>query len=458
VCAFVVTIPTGITHLPADQISTRPTDQKIAPSALPYVEEALRWLPTLNEANEAIRMEPVYSLPLVAPFSGTPQNPTKRILLADDNLDLREYVTQMLAPYYTVESVADGQAALEAALVRPPDLVLTDVMMPRLDGFALLKALRADPRTRTVPVIVLSARAGEEASLEGMDAGADDYLSKPFSTRELLTRVRAHLNLRQIRQETEEQLRHFNEMLEKGIAQRTAELVQRNQDLDRFAYVASHDLKSPLRAIDNLAHWIAEDTRELLPAASQEHLHKMRSRVKRMEKLLDDLLVYSRSGRHQYPTELVDIAKLIDDIVNLLAIPEAFLITTETPLPVVVTARVPLEVVLRNLLANAIKHHERADGKVLITAHDQGDVIEFTVQDDGPGIAEKYHKRIFEIFQTLKPRDVMEGSGMGLAIVKRIVESRGGTISVTSAEGQGATFRFTWSKEAARPNPQEQTA
>ena len=454
--AFGVTIPVGMAHLPADQVSLTPTDQKIASGALPYVEEALHWLPPINQENEQAKVEPI-SLPTPAfPFSGTPGSPTKHILLADDNLDLREYVARLLAPFYIVEAVTDGQAALEAALIRPPDLVLTDVMMPRLDGFALLKALRADPRTRTVPVIVLSARAGEEASLEGIEAGADDYLSKPFSARELLTRVRAHLNLHQIRQETEEQLRQFNEMLEKGIAQRTQELVQRNQDLDRFAYVASHDLKSPLRAIDNLAHWIAQDTRELLPAASQEHLRKMRSRIKRMEKLLDDLLAYSRSARHQYPTELVDTAQLIDDIVNLLAIPEAFTITTEAPLPVLVTARVPLEVVLRNLLANAIKHHARVDGKVLVAADDQGDMIEFTVQDDGPGIAEKHHTRIFEIFQTLQPRDVMEGSGMGLAIVKRFVESRGGTIRVASVEGQGATFRFTWPKDAARSNPPEQ--
>ena len=248
------------------------------------------------------------------------------------------------------------------------------------------------------------------------------------------------------RKRYERELQQINETLELRVAERTRELTQRYEELDRFAYVASHDLKAPLRAIEHLATWISEDADELLPAKSKAHLDKMRSRIKRMEGLLDDLLAYSRADRYTSKPEKVDTGQLVDEVIKLFALPEGFAITAQPAMPVAVTERVPLELILRNLLSNAIKHHNRRDGHVQVTARDLGKTIEFAVSDDGPGIDPQFHERIFQMFQTLQPRDKVEGSGIGLAVVKKVLESRGGKINVESAEGQGATFKFIWPK------------
>ncbi|MBX9252790.1 response regulator [Desmonostoc muscorum CCALA 125] len=196
---FTVLIPTGYAHLPPDRISATRTLTSTALGAAPYLEEALRWLPEEGSGEWGIGNREMASSP-PTPYSPLP-TPSARILLADDNADMRDYVKRLLSQHYEVEAVPDGLAALDSARERLPDLVLTDVMMPFLDGFGLLQALRADPQTRKVPIILLSARAGEEARVEGLEAGADDYLIKPFSARELLVRVEAALKMAGLRQE-----------------------------------------------------------------------------------------------------------------------------------------------------------------------------------------------------------------------------------------------------------------
>jgi PAS domain S-box-containing protein len=242
----------------------------------------------------------------------------------------------------------------------------------------------------------------------------------------------------------EAQLRQLNETLEERVRERTAELERSNRELDRFAYVASHDLKAPLRAIDNLSTWLDQDVHDLLPPTSQEHLNKLRGRVLRMERLLDDLLAYSRAGRVQHTPQRVETGALVRAIFDLQAPPPDFQLTVEEPMPVLFTQRVPLETVLRNLIGNAIKHHQRPDGHIRVGAEQQDGLVKFHVCDDGPGIAPEYHERIFELFQTLQPRDQLEASGMGLAIVKKTVESAGGQIGIQSHEGEGTCFMFTW--------------
>ena len=246
--------------------------------------------------------------------------------------------------------------------------------------------------------------------------------------------------------QAEAELKMLNQMLEQRVAERTEELTLRNAELDQFAYVASHDLKAPLRAIEHLAAWINEDVGDLLPARSKQHLAKLRNRTTRMVRLLDDLLLYARAGRFQYSTHRVDIGAMLADIIRLVTPPQGFNVTVQGPMPVFVTSRVPLEMVLRNLIDNAIKHHHRADGWVYITANQPGNMLEFAVVDDGPGIDPIFHERIFQMFQSLQSHDLVEGSGMGLAVVKKTVEGQGGSLRVASSKDQGATFYFTWPK------------
>ena len=226
---FTVTLPAGTAHLPAGMIGGAEGGTAPGRFGAAELEEALRWLP---EPDAAVPSAPEKAWTL----------PRAVVLLADDNADMRAYITRLLGPLYEVRAFADGQAALEAALDSPPDLVLSDVMMPRLDGFGLLRALRADERCQRLPVILLSARAGEEATVAGLDTGADDYLVKPFSARELLARVRTHVELGWRR-------RAWADELELQVRQRTAELeakVEWIKLLDEItrAIAAHQDLRS----------------------------------------------------------------------------------------------------------------------------------------------------------------------------------------------------------------------
>jgi PAS domain S-box-containing protein len=220
------------------------------------------------------------------------------------------------------------------------------------------------------------------------------------------------------------------------------------QELDQFAHVASHDLKAPLRGIANLAQWIQDDLEDQLPAQSAEHMQLLQGRVRRMEALIDGILAYSRAGRRLSPPEPVNTGSLLHEIVELLALPAGVTIQVDEGMPTLVAERVPLQQVFMNLLSNAVKYARaiRPDVRVHIGWRDTGEAFEFTVSDNGPGIAPEYHERIWGMFQTLAARDKVEGTGIGLSVVKKIVESRGGHVSLESAPDQGATFHFTWPK------------
>jgi len=208
--AFTIVMPLGSAHLPSGGVTSERLPPPIEPRAQAFVEEALRWLP-----NDRLPEYPIQAEPEPYSFTAAGSAGKAFVLIADDNADMRDYLCRLLGNFYTVEAVNDGQAALEAAQRRRPDLVLSDIMMPQLDGFGLLRAVRGDNGLRDVPVILLSARAGEEASVEGLEAGADDYLVKPFGARELLARVRAKLDLAALRREAlrvENELRRESQM------------------------------------------------------------------------------------------------------------------------------------------------------------------------------------------------------------------------------------------------------
>ena len=210
---FIVRVPLGSQHLLQDQVGSKRTAAQPTTGANSFVVEALRWLPYADQRAAAGSELPSIQGDPTGPAASTQRADDDRplVLVADDNADMRQYIVRLLGQHYRTEAVPDGEAALAAARARTPDLILTDVMMPRLDGFGLLQALRADPRTSGVPVILLSARAGEESRIEGMQEGADDYMVKPFSAKELLARVTAHLKMAQMRRESSEALRASDE-------------------------------------------------------------------------------------------------------------------------------------------------------------------------------------------------------------------------------------------------------
>ena len=238
------------------------------------------------------------------------------------------------------------------------------------------------------------------------------------------------------------------------LARYTRALERSNLELDAFAYAASHDLKAPLRVIHNASTWIEEDLAGKLTAEMSENMNLLRSRVLRMDRLLDDLLEYSRIGREtdDRHTEAISGTVLMENIQGLISPPDGFIVDATPSLAGIEVFRMPLQQILINLISNAIKHHDRKTGHIQVSVEDLGADWRFSVKDDGPGIPAEYHEKIFKMFQTLKPRDQVEGSGMGLAMVRKHIDVAGGELKLESAVDQGSTFSFTWPKDNGRTN------
>ena len=235
----------------------------------------------------------------------------------------------------------------------------------------------------------------------------------------------------------------------KQLAKMTRQLRRSNEELDQFAYITSHDLRAPLRGIANLSTWIEEDLGPAMTGEARKQMELLRGRVHRMEALINGLLEYSRVGRAKGKQEDVDVNRLLAEVIDLLAPSDGARVEVAAPMPTIPADRLRLQQVFMNLIGNALKHG-KASGvvpHVRVSAADAGRFVEFAVADNGPGIAPEFHERIFVIFQTLAPRDKVEGTGVGLSLVKKIVEANGGSIRVDSREGTGATFTFTWPKE-----------
>jgi signal transduction histidine kinase len=229
-------------------------------------------------------------------------------------------------------------------------------------------------------------------------------------------------------------------------------LARSNADLEQFAYVASHDLRAPLRGIASLADWLEEDLGEGIDEGVKKHLDTLRGRVRRLDALISGIAVYSRAGRRPESVEVIDVAQVLRDVVDLAAPDDGVEVAPVTPLPVVRAPRTPFQQIFLNLISNAIKHGGSGGRRIEVGAADEGDAWCFTVRDFGPGIAPEYHEKIFGLFQRLASRDRVEGTGIGLALVKKLVERYGGKVWVESAPGEGAAFSFTWPKRVAAEN------
>jgi len=416
---FTVTIPLGDGHL--DQASVKGIERGATRSMTDaFVEEAQRWIPGPTIERREVAIEP-------AP--GTPAEKRPRVLWADDNSDMRQYVAGLLSTRYDVEAVADGRAALEAARREAPDVLLTDVMMPHLDGFELLRELRATEGLRDVPVIMISARAGEESRITGLDAGADDYLIKPFSARELMARVDAHVRMALMRK----------------AARRNQLDAERRKD--EFLATLAHELRNPLAPVRNAVAILN------MKGPNDPELQWARDVINRqmqqMSRLVDDLLDVSRisHGKIELKREKLELARVIRGAVEAsrpLIEQNAHELSVTIPTEAIYldADETRLIQVFCNLLNNAAKYSENR-GRISINAvHAGGDVI-VTVRDTGFGIPRDVLPHVFEMFTQADPTKERSksGLGVGLTLVKRLIELHGGSVEARS-EGPGKGSEF----------------
>jgi signal transduction histidine kinase len=394
------------------------------------VEEARRWLPDPDAPVGP--PESTVTGPLAAGAT-TGSGGRGRIVWADDNADMRDYVRRLFGAHYDVEAVADGQAALTAARACRPDLVLADVMMPELDGFGLLRALRADPGMRTLPVILLSARAGEESCVEGLEAGADAYLVKPFSGRELLAHVSAHIELGRMRARIEEE--------------RAKALREADRRKDEFLATLSHELRTPLNAMLGWVRLLRSGRMDA--ATTRQGLEVVERSVTHQARLITDLLDVSRiiSGTLTLDAGLVDLGAVVDDVIETMrptAETKALTLTAELPdnvVPVVGDAG-RLRQVVDNLVSNAVKFTP-SGGHVLVRLARADARVRLSVSDTGKGIRAEFLPHIFERFRQADSTSTrgQAGLGLGLAIARHIVDlHHGGIHAASDGEGKGTTF------------------
>jgi signal transduction histidine kinase len=393
-----------------------------------FVEEARRWLPNADATSTSTAV--ASRAPLLVDGADRPA----RVLVVDDNADMREYLARVLTPHWTVETAVDGEAALTSIRARCPDVVLTDVMMPNLDGFGLVARLRANEATAALPVIVLSARIGEESRIEGLEVGADDYLVKPFSARELVARVQVHVSLAQLR-------RRLLDRAEE--ARRAAEDATRAKD--EFLAMLGHELRNPLSPIVlavELMHRRGVNSKELSVIERQ---------VKQLMRLVDDLLDVSRIARgkvdlHKERTSIAEVVKRAAETTQPLFQQRQQALAVDVPGDLFVDGDpTRLQQVFANLLTNASKYSDPGTG-VAVSAKPAKDRVEIRVRDHGIGIRPEMTERVFDLFvQQPQALDRAAGGlGLGLAIVKNLVVSHGGSVRVESdGPGTGSEFIVT---------------
>lgn len=425
---FTIQIPFGKMHLPPELVSA--TEKHIDTTFLKgaFLREAEGLLD--NDA-AAIDQEEVT-------LDGK-----ATILVVDDNSDMRQYLARLLEGNYIVKTAVNGRDALEKIAQQRPDLVLSDIMMPVMDGKELLHHLKNNPATFYIPLIFLSARAGDEARVDGLEDGADDYLVKPFSTKELLAKIKAQISASKTLLQRTADLNSANEAL-----------VRTNKELMDFAFIASHDLQEPLRKIQTFAHMLLEQQKDEYIDADL-YLQKVITSAHRMSQLITDLLEYSKLNRKTYNLEPVELEKVVAHVIEdfELLIQQRHATVHVTGLPVIKAIPVQMNQLFSNLLGNSLKFSKK-DPVIHITAcqlspqqqeginglHSHLKYYEIKIKDNGIGFDQKYAEKVFTIFQRLVKGSEYEGTGIGLTICRRIVENHEGMIHVMSEIDNGSTF------------------
>ncbi len=431
---FIVLLPTGTAHLPDEHIVFGHDLPNTTSVRAAFVEEAWRWLPEQSRGSVGRNDS--------SPSSHTSHTSPARILLADDNADMRDYLKHLLQPDYEVEAVTNGADALAAAHRQIPDLVLSDIMMPGVDGLQLLHQLRSHSSTREVPIILLSARAGEESRVEGLEMGADDYLIKPFSARELLARVRTNLELSRLRKQAQAERA---QRIQQQAARVEAETANRMKD--EFLQVLSHEIRTPLNGMLGWVKMLSQG--KLDRAATARALETIERNALAQAKLVDDLLDVSRIIRGQLRLEkhslsLISVIKQAIETVRPQA--EGKNISIECMLDgsasCVFGDASRLQQVVWNLLTNAVKFTP-SGGRVEVCLEASGSDALLKIKDTGIGINADFLPYIFDRFRQADASTTRSygGLGLGLTIVRHLVEMHGGTVQADSpGRSLGATF------------------
>jgi two-component system sensor histidine kinase/response regulator len=360
-------------------------------------------------------------------------NKKVNILLVDDrtdNLISLESILEQEGRH--IFKALSGNEALKIALNEEIGLILLDVQMPEMDGFEVARLLKENSKTKDIAIIFVTAISKEEKfTMQGYEEGAVDYLHKPLE-----------INIVQAKVAVFEKL-----YLQKMDLQRYAQKVEQiNKQLDEFVYIVSHDLKAPLRGLSSLATFMEDELGTDAKTQVIDILNIMKSRTARMQNLIDGILHYSRMGNSKTEKELVNVTELINNIIDLICPPSNVRIEFPGNLPIINTEKVKLHEVFQNLISNGIKYNDKETGIIKISFVEKEDLYEFSVTDNGIGIKPEHREKIFGIFQTLQPKDKIESTGLGLTIVKKIIEEQNGSIVVESEFGKGSTFKFFWKK------------
>jgi signal transduction histidine kinase len=465
---FVVTIPAGCAHLPKDKLGTVSEWKGLSETGTSRLLEASSW----DGADSSTSAPQPVSPADAASFTG--RKGRGHVLVVDDNADMRDYLLRLLQPHMEVELAKNGKQALAQALADPPDLILSDMMMPELDGVGLLRALRGEPKTRAIPFVLLSARAGDEAVVSGLETGADDYLVKPFSARELLTRVRTHLEMARIRRSAAEaatilsetraalveQLERKNQALAKAyqeLQETQAQLVQsaKMASLGQLVAGVAHEINNPLAfALGHLATVRSSlgQVEKALGSASlttsqpwnkaMTRLIEMNQGLVRIQDLVLRLRTFSRLD--EGARKSIDMRETVESVLTILQhrFESRIQITTHFGEPSEVECYPePLTQAIMNLVANAIDAITER-GTITITTGADGASYRIAVADTGQGIPNEIRDRVVEPFFTTKP--VGQGTGLGLSITYSIAKKHGGELELRPREGGGtvATIRF----------------
>ncbi|MCF0062882.1 ATP-binding protein [Dyadobacter chenwenxiniae] len=440
---FTVSIPLGKGHLPVTQILEDNPSFEI-PGADAYLQEVAALVGRDKSSDKDGDLSSIL-----------PEEADELVLIVDDNADMRQHIQSLIATKYRTITATNGLDALEKMQKYKPTLILSDIMMPEVDGIELLKRVKANPETSQLPVILITARAGEDSKIEGYEIGADDYLVKPFSANEMLARIKSQIKINNSRKKIFLDQKSFTDKLEQKVQQRTEDLVKANKELESFNYIASHDLQEPLRKIQTFIHLIQKNKQD--EKATQVYYDKISSSAQRMSDLIQSLLTYSRLAKIGEGHTLIDMNKIVKDIeIDFeLLIAEKQAVIKCVNLPVIKANGFQINQLFSNLISNSLKFSTQSPEIVISSEIVKGSSVvaptfvnpdqpfyQITFSDNGIGFEQEFSEKIFSLFQRLHGKHEYSGTGIGLSIVKKIVEQHEGYIAAESSLGNGAVFHI----------------